>query len=134
MSEKIFFGCLLILSSLICLPMACTTDKLPEPAPPEFCDTVQVSYNLQIKEIIDTNCATPGCHRAGTRAPGNYTTYSDLAPFLSDSEFKRYVVDFRNDPDIGMPPNWPTNPGPNDLTQEEFDIVSCWIEAGYPEE
>lgn len=134
MSKKILLGCLLIFSSLLLLLTACTTDKLTEPEPPEFYDTIKVSYNLQIKEIIDTNCATPGCHRSGSRAPGDYTNYSSLEPFLVDREFKRFVVDFRNDPDIGMPPNWPTNPGPKDLTQEEFDIVSCWIEAGYPEE
>lgn len=112
---------------------ACTTDKLPEPEPPALCDTLQVSYNLQVKEIIDTNCATPGCHRAGTAAPGNYTSFNSLEPFLTEREFKRFVIDLRNDPDLGMPPNWETNPGPKDLTQEEFDIVSCWIEAEYPE-
>lgn len=134
MSKNILLGCLFIAISLMLLPTACTTDKLPEPEPPELCDTLKVSYNLQIKDIIDTNCAIPGCHRQGTQAPGNYTSFSSLEPFLTEREFKRFVVDFRNDPDIGMPPNWPTNPGPKDLTQEEFDIVSCWIEAGYPEE
>lgn len=134
MSKNILLGCLFIAISLMLFPTACTTDKLPEPEPPELCDTLKVSYNLQIKDIIDTNCAIPGCHRQGTQAPGNYTSFSSLEPFLTEREFKRFVVDFRNDPDIGMPPNWPTNPGPKDLTQEEFDIVSCWIEAGYPEE
>lgn len=134
MSKNIFFAFLFIFTGLVIFPMACTTDKLPEPEPPQLCDTLQVSYNLQVKDIIDTNCATPGCHRSGTQAPGNYTSYNSLEPFLTEREFKRFVVDFRNDPDIGMPPNWDSNPGPKDLTPEQFDIVSCWIEAGYPEE
>ena len=112
---------------------ACQTDKLPEPEPPALCDTVQVAYNLQIKQIIDTNCAIPTCHRQGTPAPGNYTSYSSMEPFLTEREFKRFVVDLRNDPELGMPPNWETNPGPKDLTDTEFDLISCWIEAGYPE-
>jgi len=123
----------LMLIGFFAMSTSCTSDKLPEPEPPEFCDTLQVSYNLQVKEIIDTNCAFPGCHVSGSRAPGNYTSFSGLSPFLTDNEFRRFVIDLRNDPDLGMPPNWPTNPGPMDLTQEEFDIISCWVEAGYPE-
>jgi len=134
MSKTIIFVAFLSLVGLFTLSTACNTDKLPEPEPPELCDTLIVSYNLQIKDIIDRNCATPGCHRQGTQAPGNYTSFNSLEPFLTEREFKRFVVDLRNDPDLGMPPDWPTNPGPMDLTQEEFDIVSCWIEAGYPEE
>jgi len=134
MIKNTILGYLAFFLIFIVLPTACTSDKLPEPEPPAFCDTIKVSYNLQIKDIIDTNCAIAGCHRAGTRAPGDYTSYNSIEPFLVDREFKRYVIDLRNDPDIGMPPNWETNPGPKDLTPEEFDIVSCWVEAGYPEE
>jgi len=133
MSKTVILSLFLLLIGLFSLSTSCATDKLPEPEPPAFCDTLQVSYNLQVKQIIDTNCAFSGCHSAGSIAPGNYTDFSGLSPFLSDQEFKRFVVDFRNDPDLGMPPDWPTNPGPKDLTQEEFDIISCWIEAGYPE-
>ena len=130
----LLFGFSLIIGSVFLMETACTSDKLPEPEPPEFCDTLQVSYNLQVKEIIDTYCALSGCHRAGTIAPGNYTSYIDMEPFLTDSEFKRFVVDLRNDPNLGMPPDWDTNPGPKDLSQEDFDILVCWIEKGYPED
>jgi hypothetical protein len=126
--------CSLLLLGVLATEIACTSDKLPEPEPPELCDTLQVSYNLQVKEIIDTYCAISGCHRAGSVAPGNYTSYIGLDPFLNDNEFKRYVVDLKNDPDLGMPPDWDTNPGPKDLTPEHFDILVCWIENGYPED
>lgn len=124
----------LFLIGFLSLETACSSDKLPEPEPPALCDTLQVSYNLQVKEIIDNTCATPGCHRSGTTAPGNYTSFNSLQPFLTEREFKRFVVDFRNDPEVGMPPNWDSNLGPKDLTQEEFDILVCWIENGYPED
>ena len=133
MSKQFILYLSLLLIGLISMSISCTSDKLPEPEPPAFCDTLQVSYNLQVKQIIDTNCAFSGCHSPGSIAPGNYTSFSGLSGFLNDQEFKRFVIDLRNDPDIGMPPNWPTNPGPKDLTQEEFDILSCWVEAGYPE-
>lgn len=123
----------LLLLSFTFLESSCTTDKLPEPEPPALCDTLKVSYNLQVKEIIDNNCSTIGCHRGGA-VPGNYTSYDNMQPFLTDRDFKRSVVDLRNDPELGMPPNWDTNFGPKDLTQEEFDIIVCWIENGYPED
>jgi len=133
MSKTVILSLSLLLIGLFSLSTSCTTDKLPEPEPPAFCDTLQVSYNLQVKQIIDTNCAFSGCHVAGSRAPGNYTNFSSLSPFLTEDEFKRFVIDLRNDPELGMPPDWETNPGPNDLTQEEFDIISCWVESDYPE-
>ena len=98
MSKTIILSLSLILIGFFSLSTSCTSDKLPEPEPPEFCDTLQVSYNLQVKEIIDTNCAFPGCHVAGSRAPGNFTDFSGLSPFLTDSEFRRFVIDLRNDP------------------------------------
>lgn len=112
---------------------SCTRDQLAEMPPPAFCDTLQVAYNIQVQEIIDRNCAFPGCHLAGSAAPGDFSTYAGLSPFLTDEEFRRFVIDLRNDPNLGMPPNWPTNPGPQDLTEEEFEIVSCWVDQGYPE-
>lgn len=133
MQKILFFLSLLSISSLFLVQMACTSDQLLEPPPLEFCDTLTVAYTLQVKDIIDANCAFSGCHVAGSSAPGNYATFGSLQPFLTDREFKRFVVDLRNDPDLGMPPNWATNPGPKDLTEEEFDILSCWIQNGYPE-
>ncbi len=120
-------------STITFLTSSCTTDQLAEMPPLELCDTLQVSYNLQVKDIIDTNCAFSGCHVAGSSAPGNYSSYGSMSPFLSDREFKKFVIDLRNDPDLGMPPNWETNPGPKDLTEEEFNILSCWVESEYPE-
>jgi len=126
-SSLVLFGLALIIAQ------SCTTDQLDEMPPLEFCDTLQVSYNLQVKDIIDSNCAFSGCHVAGSSAPGNYSSYGSMSPFLNDREFKKFVIDLKNDPDLGMPPNWDTNPGPKDLTDEEFDIISCWVESEYPE-
>ena len=126
-SSLVLFGFILIISQ------SCTSDQLEDMPPLEFCDTLQVSYNVQVKDIIDSSCAFSGCHVAGSSAPGNYSSYGSMLPFLTDREFKRFVIDLRNDPELGMPPDWTTNPGPNDLTDEQFDIISCWVESGYPE-
>jgi len=134
MQKTLIFISFLLIIAFSLVETACTSDQLLEPPPLEFCDTLMVSYNLQVKDIIDTNCAFSGCHVVGSSAPGNYSSFRTLEPFLTDREFRRFVVDLRNDPELGMPPNRESNPGPKDLTEEEFTIISCWIEAGYPEE
>ena len=128
--KNIWLFCLI---TITLTTVSCEYSKLPEPAPPDFCETVEVSYNIQVKSIIDKTCAIAGCHLAGTKAPGDFSTYQSMGPYLKDSEFKFYVVDLKDDPDLGMPPNWDTNPGPKDLTPEEFEIIECWINNGYAE-
>ena len=109
-SYTLLFISLFLCINLLMTSIACTSDQIAEMPPPEFCDTLQVSYNLQVKEIIDANCAFSGCHVAGSAAPGNYSSYGSMSPFLNEREFQKFVIDFRNDPDLGMPPNWDTNP------------------------
>ena len=113
---------------------SCEYSKLPEPAPPELCETTEVTYDGMVKAIIDKTCAIAGCHLSGTKAPGDFSTYDKMKPYLKDSEFKYYVIDIKDDPDVGMPPDWDTNPGPKDLTDEEFEIIECWVSNGYPEQ
>ena len=127
------FQAIFLLVGVFLVVWACEYSKLPEPQPKAFCETTEVTYNNQVKPIIDKACAIPGCHLSGTKAPGDFATYESMKPFLKDSEFKFYVIDLVDDPDVGMPPDWATNPGPKDLTDEEFEIVECWVSNGYPE-
>ena len=121
----IFIGCL--------LQMSCTSDQLDEPMINENCVNLDATYDGAIKPIIDATCAIAGCHVSGGGAPGNFTSYERMGPYLNDDEIKLTVVILRNDPENGMPPNWDTNPGPKDLTDEQFELMECWIDAGYPE-
>lgn len=128
---------LLICGSLVVyvlLSGACTTDKLPEPVILVSCDTLPATYNGLVKPIIDRSCALSGCHVNGGGAPGVFTSYSGMAAFLNESGFEKFVVDLKNDPERGMPPNWTSNPGPKDLSAYDFAILKCWIENGYLED
>mgnify|MGYP006969374120 CR=1 FL=1 len=107
----------------------CTEDKLPEPIPPGYCDTTFTSYNLNIKPIIDLNCAYSGCHL--DTAPGNFSTYEGISVFFNVMEER--VISLKSDEEYGMPPDYAPDGRPKDLTQEEFDLMTCWIEAGFPE-
>lgn len=110
---------------------SCTYDNLNEPivTPVEFCDTIPATYDLNIRTIVETNCAYGYCHNGS--APGDYTTYAGLLPNLESGAIEDRVIFQKDDPNVGMPPNYAT--GPQDLTPEELDIFMCWLEAGYPE-
>jgi len=114
--------------------LSCKTDKLPEPSTTVVeCAMDSVTYDLKMKAIVDTYCAVSGCHVPGGDGPGDYTTYASLSPFLTKASFETSVIDLKDDPINGMPPNWDANPAPHDFTEEDYELVVCWIQNGYPE-
>ena len=113
---------------------ACTNDVLPEPEIQSQCDTMLVTYDGVVKEIIDNSCAYAGCHSPGGIGVGNYTTYDGLLPVLDNGLFESRVVAQKDDAALGMPPNSSVYPESikDDLTEEELLIIQCWLLAGYP--
>lgn len=105
---------------------SCTKDKLPPVEEPEFCDTLTVSYQLNIKPIIDTYCAYSGCHDGSS--PGVYLTYDQMLPALESGKVADRSLNSRD-----MPPSY-ASAGLTELPQEEYDLLNCWINGGFPEE
>lgn len=101
--------------------LSCTRDTAPEIS----CDGA-ASYESNIKAIIDTNCAYAGCHDGSLSAPGIFLDYEGLKSDIADGSFESEVVTSRT-----MPPDYAL--GPKTLTQEELDLIICWIEEDYPE-
>jgi len=105
---------------IICL-YSCTKDKIEivENNCPD-----EVSYSLQVKQIIDETCAYSGCHDGRGNAPGDFTTYNRMQSYLNEDQFGVRTIDLRD-----MPPNYAS--GPKSLTQEQLDMLLCWIENEY---
>ena len=114
---------------------SCTADKLPEPMAGAECDTFDATYDGDIKAIIDASCALTGCHVSGGGAPGVFQDFSGLLDFANNGPngLRDRVIVLANDPDNGMPPDWNTNPGPKNLTEEQLKIFKCWVDSGFPE-
>jgi len=56
---------------------SCTKDKAPEIVTTDITDTI--SFNEKISPLIDLNCATSGCHDAGTATSGyDLSTYEGI--------------------------------------------------------
>lgn len=101
---------------------SCQTEvfELPQPPAPDLCDTLIITYQTKVKQIIDANCATSGCHDANSGS-GNFTNFNGLKPKLESGFFRSRVLRDKN-----MPPSGP-------LPQNTLDELNCWLEKGYPE-
>ena len=125
-SQTIAFSLIVFFSALFALSSSsCTKDKLPPVEEPEFCDTLIVSYQLNIKPIIDTYCAYSGCHDGSS--PGIYLSYAQILPALESGKISQRTLNTRD-----MPPSYAAA-GLTELPEEEYNMLNCWISEGYPE-
>lgn len=110
---------------------ACTNDELPEPVV-EGCDQLgMLTYENNVRPIIEQTCAYDGCHLGS--APGNYDSYAGLRSSLESGLFENRVITQAADPNVGMPPNYSPSDRQQDLTEEQMEIIACWLQAGFPE-
>lgn len=93
--------------------------------PPKFDCPEDVTYTDDIKFILDQSCAYAGCHL--NAAPGNYDTYKAMESYLLDGKFKKRVVELKD-----MPPAYAQD-GPTMLTEEQLELLNCWIQNDYKE-
>ena len=80
------------------------------------CSTTDLTYNANIKPIIDIGCAIPGCH-AGGSPNGDFTTYAGLQPYIANGQINSRVVIQQNMPPGGM-------------SQDNIDKIDCWLQGG----
>lgn len=123
-SLSLFYVSLLAVSS-------CTSDVLPEPVVLP-CDGETPTYETNVRDIIESTCAYSGCHLGG--APGVYDSYAGLLSDLESGIFRQRVIDVRDDATIGMPPDYAPEGRAQDLTDEQLMILTCWLDAGFPEQ
>lgn len=123
---------------VLVLAPSCTSDELPAPVVAAACDTLVATYDTNVKPIIDATCAYSACHSSSstTGAPGNFTSYSGLAVYLSTGSFRARVFDQESSSLLIMPPNnlsiYPQTEKV-EFTDEEWLILECWLDAGHPE-
>ncbi|NNC94998.1 MAG: hypothetical protein HKN92_05500 [Chitinophagales bacterium] len=96
------------------------------------CDSTIIYFENQIRPLIASNCAIPGCHDALTAEEGvvlnnydNIMSTADIKAFdPEDSDL--YEVLIETDPDKRMPP---PSTG-NSLTSEQITLIYNWIDQG----
>ena len=110
---------------LLGLTQACTNDNLEDLYPEDECadyPTENVTYNANLKALLDFRCGNDACHSAtSTRGLTDYTNYVNLKSALDVGRFQRRVFEYRD-----MPHN-------QTLTPCEMDQIQAWVDQGYPE-
>ena len=74
-----------------------------------------VSFSGQIKPIIDTKCALSGCHNGDNGANRNWTVFSNVKSNAANIKTR---TGNRSMPLTGS------------LTQEQIDLIACWVDDG----
>ena len=112
------------ISSLMLLMMifsiSCTYDNAEELYGTRECEPDEISFSEDIMPIIATNCAIAGCHVSGQQRP----TLENYGQISANAE----RVEFRTSNGT-MPPS---TSGLR-LSQDEINAISCWVDAGAPE-
>lgn len=135
--------CFLFLFGFLISLIACDNAELPPSETPEFCEDIEVPfYNTNVGVILLESCAYVGCHVDNAVTPStNFDTYDGIADYLSIdlnmSTFRsRVLEDLKDNPLLGMPPDASQYPNSkkDDLTQEELEIMECWLDGGFLEE
>ena len=93
---------------------SCKKNQLLTPS----CDGSNPTYDDTIASIIDQNCLQ--CHGYHS-SHGNFSTFSGLMTVISNGKFEQEVLIEQTMPSNGS------------LSQEHLNIISCWVENGYPE-
>ncbi len=112
---------ILVFVALLCF--SCTDDKVSENAPD--CPSDPITYDADVRLILNTYCAYSGCHDGGFR-PEDFTSYDAMLPWLTPEKFEQEIIS------LDMPP-LSASPGLTELSPEEFETIECWIEQGYLE-
>ena len=115
---------LLSILSISFVSVSCLKDKTT-PINASECQTI-VSYSLDIVPIINSSCVTnqgpgTGCHDAWIFEFSGVKSYLDLGIWQNE------VLNDRTMPEI------PNVFGIDSLTADEFQLMKCWINQGYPE-
>lgn len=106
---------------IVLLVSACRTDKLPEPSPSECMEIP--TYESQLRDVINASCAIELCHDDSGAAPGNFLSYQGMLNRLDNGQILDRVF---------TKGDMPLAPG--ELSQEDREMLRCWLDNNYPEQ
>ena len=84
------------------------------------CNGDTPTYDNGISAIINAECNATTCHGTGS-SQAEFTTYAGMALAISNGNLEKKVL-----VDQTMPKN-------DFLTQDQIDLIQCWVDNGYPE-
>ena len=99
---------------------SCESKNAEEEYPTVDCNTEQLTYDTDVKPIVDANCAVPGCHVPGT-GRAVLENYVQVKSIVDNGQFEDRVLTNKT-----MPPN-------QALSVCNLDKLQAWLNNGAPE-
>jgi len=103
---------------LVLILQSCYNDNEEDIYGEVTCDISVVTYAEKIQPIINSSCATTGCHVSGGSGPGNFTNFNGLQNKINNGSFENRVLVQKD-----MPPN-------SSLSDCELQTIQAWLDAG----
>ena len=111
-------GLIIFICSMV-IANSCQNNKDLLPVPGKECPIVPPKFNNQVQAIIQTHCAIPQCHDAGSTNLGgpftNYRLVKNKAQTIKVQVVNRFM------------------PQGSSLSAENIKTISCWVDSGAPE-
>lgn len=86
------------------------------------CNTpVSVNFTTHVQPVINSFCATSGCHVTGGTGIGNFETYAGLKAKVDDGSFVDRTLQVKD-----MPPSI-------NLAACDLELLQAWVDQGAPE-
>lgn len=91
------------------------------------CSAITQTYNNNIKTILDNNCASSGCHNAGSSKAGiNLSDYSNAkSQFLNNN--KNLIAIHHDNGAKAMPKD------ASKMADSLINKIDCWVKGNCPE-
>ena len=90
-------GCFIVIAGTA-LSTGCYKDSKEAMFPSVGCDTTNITWTKDIKEIVNNSCALSGCHDAVGSGGYNLTTYSGVKTMVDSKRFLAVLEDERSNP------------------------------------
>ncbi len=86
------------------------------------CNTpVAVNFTTHVQPVINSFCASSGCHVTGGTGVGNFETYAGVKAKVDDGSFTERTLQAKN-----MPPS-------GNLSTCDLELLQAWVDLGSPE-
>jgi len=79
--------------------------------------STSVSFQTQIKPLLETNCIKSGCHNGDNGADRNWSVFANVQAKASGIKTRTG--------NRSMPAD-----NANALTQDQIDLIACWVDSG----
>ena len=83
-----------------------------------FCDDQVVSYQNDIKPILEANCIKSGCHNGDNGAERDWSVFENVQTHADQIK------------ELTGNGSMPLDIAPTGLPQRERDLIACWVNSG----